>query len=246
MNINDFEDCQVLETIDNQFILINTKDKYIGNNIYFKKQWEPHVRFIFNLLINEGMTVIDIGANIGAHTIYLSKLVGNTGKVIAFEPDKMHYNSLMFSLILNKCYNTTIHNIGIGENEDNMYIDKCWKDRKTENKFGAINLKKTVDDPDDQCVIVKSIDSFCFPSINLIKIDAEGMEDSVMKGMTDTIKKYKPYIVIEIHEKDITRLAKIFRDLNYKMLNIDGMIDFLAYPIENEKVVLDIFSNNIK
>ena len=77
-----------IQTKDNFFMFVNQNDQYIGRSLLYTGEWEPYISTILKQKIKEGMTVVDIGANIGAHTILCSKLVGESGKVIAFEPCK--------------------------------------------------------------------------------------------------------------------------------------------------------------
>ena len=81
-----------IRTKENLIMFVNPNDQYISRSLMYSGQWEPHIVSIFNQYIKDGMVVIDIGANIGAHTLILSKLVGDSGKVIAFEPCKINHD----------------------------------------------------------------------------------------------------------------------------------------------------------
>jgi FkbM family methyltransferase len=233
---------QIAKTVDNQYIIANTNDEYIGRNILALGQWEPHIRQTLKRLIREGDNVIDIGANIGTHTIYMSKLVGEKGKVYAFEPNKINHDALVFSLMLNRCFNTSVYKFGVGEKCDIMYIGKEWKNTKVVNNFGAISLQTKSSSEEDEHIDIRPVDEFLFKNIRLIKIDAEGMEDKVIKGMSLLLNECKPYLIVEIHPPEVPEMVKIISSIGYKMFQLAQTIDFVAFPAEKEEELKTLFT----
>jgi protein-L-isoaspartate O-methyltransferase len=86
IDLDKFNHYKTVKTIDEQYICVNPYDIYIGNNLIKNGIWEMHINNLLKAICKENMTVIDIGANIGTHTILMSKLVGEKGNVYAFEP----------------------------------------------------------------------------------------------------------------------------------------------------------------
>lgn len=244
-DLDTYSTYQIAKTVDDQFILVNTNDEYIGRNILALGQWEPHIRQTLKRLIREGDTVVDIGANIGTHTIYMSKLVGENGKVIAFEPNENNHNSLVFSLLLNRCFNTKVYQYGVGEKKEVMYIEKHWKNTKVENNFGAISLQASRKDEEDEHIDIRPLDDpeFSFENIRLIKIDAEGMEDKVVNGMKGLLHKSKPYLIVEIHPAEVPEMIKIVQSIGYRMFQLGQTIDFVAFPVEKEEELRNLFAS---
>jgi hypothetical protein len=62
-------------------------------------------------------------------------------------------------------------------------------------------------------------------------MDVEGLEDKVLLGGSKTITKYKPTMLIEIHQVDIPKVNKILEDLNYKIVEKYGPLDYLCVPV---------------
>lgn len=238
INLDLFSSYVLVKTIDEQFILVNKNDKYIGQELITNGFWEEHVRSVLKDIIRPGMNVIDIGANIGTHTILMSKLVGENGKVFAFEPSLIHYQTLYNTLMINKCMNTTIYRYGIGEKSETMYIDKKWMNTKVNNNFGALTLESDKKDIDDEEIEIKNLDSFKFDKVDFIKIDAEGMEDKVILGMKKIIDNFRPRMIVEIHDNDLLNVFNLLKGLNYEVYNLTNKIynsrtwDYLAIPIE--------------
>lgn len=229
IDLDKYSHYKTVKTIDDQQIIVNPNDRYIGNELIYTGQWEPHIRELLKSICKENMTVIDIGANIGSHTVLMSKLVGEKGNVYAFEPSKNHIEILFFNLMINNCFNTKIYSYGCGDKNENMFVDKNFLNTKILTNFGAIQLKKEFSDNDEE-VKITSIDSFDFPKIDFVKIDAERMENMVINGMINTISKYKPIIIIEIHDEELEDMINIFTPLNYSLQRIKKTCDFLALP----------------
>ena len=151
------------------------------------------------LMMFEGKTCYDIGANMGYTSLILSK---NFENVYAFEPSLI-YEKLKKNVSKNK----KIHafNIAIGDHDGKLTMEKRevpWKTGQLvadkgsiDDEWGKLIEKVTVD--------CKKIDGMDLPKPDFIKIDVEGFELDVINGALETIRKYKPGIFIEIHSDTI-------------------------------------------
>ena len=227
LDLRKFSHFKKIKTSEEQYIYVNPLDKYIGRNLMYNGAWETHIINLLKAICKDGMTVVDIGANIGSHTILMSKLVGNEGKVYAFEPCKNHCEILFHNLMINNCFNTIVYPVGCSDKNENMFIDKIFLDTKQSENFGAIVLKKEFEN-NDEIVKTNSIDSYNFSKIDIVKIDAEYMEDKVLNGMRNTILKYKPIMIIEIHDLEVENIANILNSMDYSIKRIENTVDFLA------------------
>jgi len=134
--------------------------------------------------VRPGMTALDVGANLGLYTVLLSRLVGPTGRVIAFEPDPHHFALLIKNCALNGCANVEAHNVALGTGRSRLAL------RKRLLNSGA----NTLGNPDSRVfptsveVDVVSLDEF-LPAIrpDLVKIDVQGWEMDVLGGMQRTL-----------------------------------------------------------
>ena len=73
----------------------------IDFSIYLIGSFEPRTLRLYRKIIKPGQTVLDIGANVGSHTLPFAKLVGNSGRVVAFEPTAFAYGKLVVNIALN-------------------------------------------------------------------------------------------------------------------------------------------------
>ena len=208
----------------------------ISQHILFKGTYEPLTTELFNRLVKPGMTVIDIGANIGYFTLLAAKLVGKEGKVYAFEPESKNYELL-------------IKNININKFDNVVPIQKAItaKSGKTElfiNRMepGAHSIFKE----NGRClpsIIVEtvSLDEFCenkhiLP--DLIKIDVEGAEIGVLRGANKVITKQENVkIIIEFSPDNIKKAG--FSNESFWSQLIQGRLEYI-YLISDQTNKLKI------
>jgi FkbM family methyltransferase len=230
--VKNYSNFVLIKTKEEQIMLVNPNDQYISRSLMYTGEWEPHITSFFKSFIKPGMTVVDIGANIGAHTLIMSKLVGPEGKVIAFEPCKLNHDVLLQNCIINKCSNVDIYKLGCSDKDNEMYIESRWNHSSVEDNYGCIVLQQSPSLDDDEKIIVSSLDNILKNNkVDLIKIDAEGMEDKVLLGAKNTILLNKPNMIVEIHPTELNVVKNIITDtLNYSLTQISG-IDFIAKPV---------------
>lgn len=152
-------------------------------------------------ILGEGDLVLDIGANIGNHTLYLAKVCGCS--VIAFEPNRMLSSSLSESVSLNQLEEyITVINKGVGAKRAQATFAKL-----NPSNLGAQSLKLQTDEDlkigfEDLVMEVIPLDSMTFPKhVKAIKIDVEGMEIDVLEGAKDIIERDRPSLFIESQDE---------------------------------------------
>ena len=131
--------------------------------------------------------LLDVGAHVGKYTVRLSRLYG---KVIAFEPNPENLKTLRKNLELNKCSNVEVLEFAAGDFEGELELH----DMGGSSTFLGVKQKTPV-----YKVYVKRIDDLV-EHADVVKIDAEGWEERVVRGMYRLIERDLPLIVIEHHE----------------------------------------------
>lgn len=143
--------------------------------------------------LKEGIA-LDIGANIGNHSIYFSRYFKS---VLAFEPHPQIYSLLLLNS--NIAPNIQAYNFGLGDRSKAIELNENW-----ENMGSASTVHCWVEDGSKLLVNIRSLDELelgC-EAISLMKIDVEGFESSVLDGAKLTIQKYHPLILIEQLESE--------------------------------------------
>jgi len=166
--------------------------------------------------VGEGDWVIDVGANIGHYTKRLSELVGESGRVIAFEPITDTFELLAANVASLPFNNVSLFNAAASDSSSIQGMALPKFDTGLDNYFMA---KITASNPSFE-ILCLSIDSLNLPqSIGLVKIDAEGHDLSVLKGMESILKNSRPTLIIE---DDSSEIGEYLEKFGYSSERIDG------------------------
>lgn len=95
---------------------------YIGRRIYYRGMFEEHIARVIQSELKEGQTFIDVGANIGVHTLTASYAAGSTGRVVAYEPQSDLLDSLRNDLASNSLSNVTLVGAALGEHQTRLKL----------------------------------------------------------------------------------------------------------------------------
>jgi len=172
-------------------VLYNIHDTYIGRGFDLYGEYaESEMSFLANF-IHPGQFVCDIGANIGAHTLFFAKTVGLQGRVISFEPQRQIFQTLCANVTLNALNNVLTFHAGAGEAPGTTTVPLLNYD--VEGNFGGVSLATE----HGETVQIMALDQLGLPTVSLIKIDVEGMELAVLKGAAQTISQHKPVLYVE-------------------------------------------------
>ena len=123
------------ETEDGR-ILYSPNDKYIGRSIEKYGHYQLEEKKIFAQYVNKGSIVIDVGANIGTHTLWFAK---NAKHVTAFEPQRFIFQTLCANMALNDIQHVDCRQLGVGEKQELIKVPI--PNYEVENNFGGFQIK---------------------------------------------------------------------------------------------------------
>lgn len=207
-------------------INLDTKN-FIDSSIYYTGDYEAYLKKHFKNIIKKGDFILDIGANIGFHTLYFAELTGVSGKVFSFEPIQVNFDALQRNIKLNQFPQITAINKALGNTNSQM---KIHIDQQAQNP-GAFNLLDS--GPKNTVIDCIKGDDFLeqnqIEKINFIKIDVEGFEYEVFKGLSKTIRNSKPTIIFEydynyqhkLHDNPKV-IFEFLTQFDYQFFTIDG------------------------
>lgn len=215
-------------------ISLDPQNGYIDEKIFDQGYFEPEMLDAFLRYLKPGMTFVDIGANIGQHTLFVSRIVGASGNVISFEPIPHLYEQIKRSVHANAMTNCNIINAGCGEKEETktLYINKA-------NIGGSSLVVPSINSNDGEISIkiLKAEDILLdYEKIDLIKIDVEGYEYQALLGLEKIIARDKPVFFIEYspsfykrdvqnqEENDGLRLLALLQKYGYKIKDLDDTV----------------------
>jgi FkbM family methyltransferase len=194
----------VVET-DVRFSIRTLHDFYV---VSFR--WEKWLDSAFKF--EKGMTFLDVGAHVGKYTLRAAFRVGNKGKVIAVEPNKENFDVLVKNITLNGLSNCVPLNVAAYSSDGEVLLfkgaDSTLHSIKEDFGEGSYKVKARALDNVLEEIGVKKLD--------LVKIDVEGAELEVLKGMEKTLKKQNPTMIIEILRRDEDKVLDYLNHLAYK------------------------------
>lgn len=234
----------------------------IDYEIYREGCFERETHERLQELIVPGMTILDVGANIGAHAFFMSQKAGSKGHVYAFEPASYAFSKLKSNANLNPNLNITLINAGLSSMERKKVTCTTFSSWRIDNstKAGTINHSamkhaKGRKDIIDLIPLDLWIQHNKIGKIDLIKLDIDGNEIEFIQGATQSLKKHKPIILFEWAEsilndrgysgKDLMKLLKTF---GYRFEFENGQktdIEQATKVVEKEHLANKIYSINL-
>ncbi len=188
--------------IPEDYTVFNRNDNYDWIDFELKQKgvFSPIHTWIVENFVTEDSIVVDVGAHIGVFAIPASM---KAKKVHAFEPVIETFQRLTDHIVLNQADNIVPYNFALGEDHSLAELEYCPKfntGNATLNiSRGALSIPNLGDEhaPPTYSILVKTLDSLDLPALDFLKCDTEGCELLVIKGALETIKKFRPVMVME-------------------------------------------------
>jgi len=219
-----------------RFVLYPWSRQYVLNLVR-----EEHERDDFRaleLLVREGATTFDVGANIGKYAVRLSRLCGSAGRVFAFEPVLDTYWMLRETLVLNRCENVTPVSVAICDRLGTTHMNLFEPEFSAWNGLGSptmhvggevwVKPSRSVEVP------AETLDHFCekagIERIDFLKVDVEGFEKRVFQGAGRLLtEKRIDAICFEISQEPLRaagytprEVFETLKDFGYSSFVFDG------------------------
>ena len=162
--------------------------------------------------INLGDVVIDVGAAIGDHTIAYTEKCGSPALVHAFE-----CNPKMIDCLRHNCGGVHVYPFALSDHHGLAYLNTDKPNNEGSNFVSRVHRSNTI----VPCV---KLDSFRFTQVDFIKWDVEGFEVAAINGAADTLLKFKPTMIVEVHDGHLRRIGSSMEEL-------ERLIKSLGYSI---------------
>lgn len=195
-----------LLTLDDFELYVQEHDWDIGENLIETKLYEPHVTAFLKQLLREGMTFVDVGANVGYFTLTAAAKVGKSGKVTAVECNPRNVELIYMSLHRNGFDQATVYPFAVGDTQklmsfswgfSNGFVDELAKDDEEAFIVQAVTLDSLLKNE---------------PRVDVIKIDIEGSEAKAWEGMQETIAWHYPVVLMEFFPALLERVSGVKGD----------------------------------
>jgi FkbM family methyltransferase len=188
-------------------LVYNKNDVRVGRSLELYGEYCERAIVVFDQILAPGQVVIDVGANIGAHTLFFAKKVGPAGCVLAFEPHRLVYQTLCGNMAINSITNVHCWNAAVGDHRGEICVPRVDHEREID----LTNLE--IGGTEGERVPVIQLDGMNLPRCNLVRIASPGLELAVLDGAADLLKRTKPLVHIS-SQLDPVREARLLQRLS--------------------------------
>jgi FkbM family methyltransferase len=196
--------------------------------------FEPDVTRIIETFCQPGWTILDVGANIGAHTLRFGKIAGSSGKVYAFEPTEYAYRKLLRNIAVDHLDSTEAFQVAVSNRSQSrqaINYRSSWRtDGRNVSGAGVVDFVRL----DDWCA------ESGIEKVDCIKVDVDGDEWPVLSGAEQILRQYRPLIIIEIGAWHFRRAGEnplsLLKELGYRFWDAKTCSEYL--DLESIQAVL--------
>jgi FkbM family methyltransferase len=171
---------------------------WVDRHIYALGDYESTTSQLFRALLRPGQTVLDVGANIGYFTLLAARCVGPAGRVLAFEPVPAIRARLIRNVNMNGagCVDVRAEALADKEGTERLFVGP-------REHSGISALRPLSSSSGCETVHVMRLDDMLRPDqpVNLVKIDVEGAESRVLRGMDRILDRWRPDLVVEVTDE---------------------------------------------
>jgi FkbM family methyltransferase len=177
------------------YFIYPARDMFIGRSLSLYGEWSEAEVVLLSGLLSKGDVVVDVGANVGTHSVAFARAVGAQGRVIAYEPQRLMFQALCGTIALNSISNVECLQVGAGARAEKrpMPIIDC----DDPFNFGGVSFCANGNESGEEMVSMATLDERVLGKCRLIKIDAEGMEGDVLLGAQGTVERCRPVLYVE-------------------------------------------------
>lgn len=202
----------------------------LGLELINGESFEESTKDLIMNTVKKGMVVLDIGANIGYYTVKMATIVGEHGRVLAFEPNPLMVEELKTNIELNKFNNVQIFPLALSDKSGSLIF---YNPQKGKEAHGSLRQNKTFNYDNTREVKAERLDDVLrnagVDRVDFIKIDVEGAEYEVLAGAKELLlSDNKPIIIFETAENlcyafehKVFDVLKLVSDYGYEIENID-------------------------
>lgn len=204
---------------------------WIPQDIYLTGDFETSTSAIAEALIQPGDTVVDIGANIGYFSLLFSKFVGRSGKVLSFEPAPEIVKKLNRNLELNAADNVSVSQLALSDSDGTAKFFPG-----PNYNTGLSSLRESDQSRAWFNVELSRFDKIAadWSRITLVKIDVEGAELKVLRGMQHFLQSKQPYLLLEVTDSFLRGLG----DSAESLLELTSHLGYRCYMIGESNLTL--------
>jgi FkbM family methyltransferase len=203
------------------------------------------MKFISNI-VKQNDYCLDVGANIGYYSCLMGALIGDKGKVFAFEPVRYNRELLNLNIILNRLNNITVCSNGLGESKRKIDM-KIYPEDSFLTGHSSLVENEVINKNqfyETHSINLVTIDEYLeknqIERVDVVKIDIEGYEYFFFQGAQNLINEYKPIIIFEHNPDRIKHIG--LKEKDFKKI----FENYIVYELFDDGLIRYNFNGNIK
>lgn len=225
-------------------MIINANDTGIGRHVEQLGVWAEDdlsvMAELLRALLQKKNTLIfyDVGANIGTHSLALSKEFGDKIKIRAFEAQRLVFYQLCGNMSINGIENVHCYHLAVNDGQ-NKTLQIDLPSYSDSFNYGGLELGTAINSdnqfvakPFSETVDCRALDDFD-ESVDFIKMDIEGMEIQALEGSKKIITESRPICFVEVLKSDILKIQDFFRSMDYLLYQYKDD-DWIFLPKESD------------
>jgi FkbM family methyltransferase len=187
-------------------VLVDPQDPVVSRRLILRRRWESRLSRLMATTLLRGDTFVDVGANIGYHALHAAHLVGDSGRVVAVEPDPEHVRMIHRSVELNQFPQLSIHQYALTDTPGSAVLHHNLQNRGNQS-LSVDNVSHhteitDVENTETTDVETRRLDDLLQEvlegrPVDLLKIDVEGAEALVLEGAIETLSAPGIKILLE-------------------------------------------------
>lgn len=211
---------------DEGLFLVHARDVGISQVLRTTGAWCAHDVKLFRSLVRAGDHVVDVGANLGHHTVAFSSMVGPSGRVLAIEPQAIMFRLINANLVLNGCTNVTVERCAVGEQAGVVKLYP--QDYSVPGNYGTIQVTRwhgeLVLNHEGESAPVYRLDDLLsrldWQRVDFLKVDAQTYDLYVLQGAETTLRSMRPLIFVEIAPHWMRMTGYDYREIYHFLLGM--------------------------
>jgi len=197
------------------YFLVNPNDRYIGAALIKYGEFSELEWTLIDQLLRAGQVVVEVGANIGAHSVSIARKIGPKGRLWAIEPQRIVFQNLCANVALNGLTNVRTINAAMSDEAGTIRVPPV--DYRKSGNFGGISLMTAPAKGGEDVPMLRLDDAFTGRRLDLLKIDVEGMEARVLRGGAETVATFRPILYLENDRQDLAQeLIELVFSMGYR------------------------------
>lgn len=179
----------------------------LGRCVWVAGCFEPNEMYLLSKVLSPGAVFVDVGANIGLYSLAAARLVGEAGRVVAFEPSPRERATLFDNLARNRLARVVVDERALGAVENARAVLHLADDQHGgQNTLGSVvydNVRLVADAEVEVTTLDSALSGHGLEEVRVIKIDVEGAEFAVLSGARETLGRLRPVLMLELQQESL-------------------------------------------